>query len=413
MADTPTLEANQNPPSSKVETNFRKDSMSRWMAGLKEGLPNPSLTGSVDEPETRPIEEPPNPAPENPPAQPNPPPAQPKPVTPPIEPPLTTAPPVVDEIKWPRSAKEWKNYTEKNKARNEEYEKKIAERDAEIKNLQSKVGLPVSPEAQKEIESLKKEAETYSHQLRLLQVTQHPKFKQYFEGKTNSTLAQLKSFIKPDQLEQVTKLVQMPDSQEKETQINELLVTMSPMQQGRLFNVIAGMDSIRAEYDSEVTRAQQDYEKMMAQAKTEKDQQLLQFNKTLDETIKSIQDPKSGRPEYQAREGELEWNNSVKSRIETAKQLITGNLSPEAMFQAAFDAAAYKDILGGYKAALGEIDKLKAQVQAMTAANPKIEPGAKRPETSTGTLPSMPKDARPMDFTKRWVEQFKQAMQGQ
>ena len=48
----------------------------------------------------------------------------------------------------------------------------------------------------------------------------------------------------------------------------------------------------------------------------------------------------------------------------------------------------------------------------MTAANPTVQ-SPKRAETNgTGTEPAMPKDARPMDYTKRWVERFGKAMRG-
>jgi hypothetical protein len=208
--------------------------------------------------------------------------------------------------------------------------------------------------------------------------------------------------------------VQSPDSDHKNEQVNELLDGMSRMQQSRFLGVINLLSEIQAERDSEVTRAQQDYDQMMAQAKTQRDQQQAGFNKLLDDTVKSMQDGKTGRPEYQLRDGQTEWNQSVAKRIETGRKLISGTLPADVMFKAAFDAAAYADVLAGYKAALGEIDKLNEQLKKMTAANPTVQsPTRAQPTNGTGTTPQLPKDARPMDYTKRWVEKFGAAMRGE
>jgi hypothetical protein len=185
---------------------------------------------------------------------------------------------------------------------------------------------------------------------------------------------------------------------------------MTPLQQGRFINVINQLGSIEAERESEVARAQQDYEQMIGQAKAQKEQQQASFSRMLDSTVKTMQDSKNGRPEYQLRDGETEWNAAVQKRIDSGRRLITGNLAPEIMFKAAFDAAAYPDVLAGYKGALVEIDKLKGQIAAMTASNPKVK---SEPKVNGAETTSMPKDARPMDYTKKWVQSFGAAMRGE
>lgn len=392
------------PPTKEEQVN-RQSGLSKWMAGLHEALPDPSV-GAGNEP-NEPVEEPP--------AEPTEPPAAPAPKPEPkVEPPKTepkTEP--VDEAKWPRSAKEWKNFTEKSKARVAEFEKQVQERDAKIKELEAKTTQTLTPEIQKEIDGIRKENDELSRQLRLVSVTSHPRFKQYFESKTNSTLAQLKTCVPADQLDSVTKLLQEPDSERRDNAINEILEEMTPLKRARMQGVISGLASIQAEREAEVARAGQDYEQMVGQAKAQKDQQQANFTRLLDDTVKSMQDGKNGRPEYQMREGETEWNASVQKRIESGRKLITGNLPAEVMFKAAFDAAAYPDVLAGYKAALGEVDKLKKQIAAMTAANPKVETQTRSETAGTGSTPAMPKDARPMDYTKRWVEGFGKAMRGE
>lgn len=397
----------QDPPT-KEEVATRQSGLAKWMTGLHDALPNPSVgAGNDAEPKPQPD------APAQPASSPAAPVADHKPTevaAPAPETPASAKP--EDESKWPRSAKEWKNFTEKQKARVAEFEKQLAEREAKIKDLEAKTNQAITPEVQKEIDGLKKENDEFSRQLRLVAVTTHPRFKQYFDSKTNATLAQLKNCVPADRIESVTKLIQEPDSERRDNSINELLEEMTPLQRARMQGVLSGLSAIQAEKEAEISRANQDYEQMVAQAKAQKEQQQAGFHKSLEDTIKSMQDAKAGRPEYQMREGETEWNASVQKRIEAGKKLITGNLPADVMFRAAFDAAAYPDVLAGYKAALGEVDKLKKQIAAMSAANPKLETQTRSQPNGSEPEPVMPKDSRPMDYTKNWVKKFGAAMQG-
>lgn len=397
-----------------------KASMSNWMAGLQKALPNPQLGQGGTE--------------ASPPAEPDDQPAElERTETPPVQPKPVAAAPVTEvkpaaeikpageqpsEERWPRSAKEWKNFTTAQKTKTAEYEKQIQERDERIKGLEAKVATPgeLPPEIKTQLETLRKENDDYSKQLRLVAVTQHPKFRNYFDSKITGTLAQLKTCVPPDQIEAVTKLVQSPDTEQKEEAINTLMDGMTTLQRGRFLGVINGLSAIQTERESEIARAQTDYESMMAANKKEQDARRTNFTTMLDTTIKGMQDPTKGRPEYQLREGETEWNQAVQKRLENGRALITGNLAPEVMFKAAFDAAAYPDVLAGYKASLAEIEKLKKQVASMTAANPRVE-GTKRTAPTSGTnpgeAPHMPKESRPMDYTNNWVKKFGEAMRGE
>lgn len=399
-----------------------KSQLSGWMAGLQSALPNPGLGQGGREPSApaEPVDPPEDPtgiidpAPSGPAAIPA---SQPAVAKPTEGQPVTQTEPAPGEERWPRSAKEWKNFTTARKAKDSEYEKKITEREARIKELEAKTsGQPEIPaKTQQEIEALRKENEEYSKQLRLVAVTKHPKFKSYFDTKLNGALSQIKSCVSPDQVDAVTKLVRQPESEQRDEAINTLLEGMTTLQRVRMQGVLTSLASIDNEYETEIARANQDYEQMMTASKAEREQQVAGFNRMLDDTVKGMQDVKNGRPEYQMREGQQEWNESVAKRIESGRKLIAGNLPPETMFKAAFDAAAYPDVLAGYRAALGEIEKLKKQVTAMTAANPRVESPKRTEPTSAqpGSAPAMPKDSRPMDYTKAWVKTFGDALRGE
>jgi hypothetical protein len=407
MADTETTTIDQ--PAETQSGNPIQKAMSGWMEGLRSALPNPSLS-SVSQNEEQPPEPEPEPTtktevkPE--------PKAQPKPEA--QDAPKGTLADLPED-KWPRSAKEWKHFTSLRKQKDEEHAVELAKRETRIKELEAKT-IPgaVSPDIQKQLDDMKQENEAYSKQLRLVSVTNHPRFKSYFDNKTNAVLAQLKSCVAADELEKATRLVQAPDSESKEAAIDAALENMTTLQKNRFMGVISGLSAIESERQSEVSRAQQDYEQMVAAAKTEKEGKQARFNKLLDDTVKSMTDSKAGRPEYQMREGDDAWNASVQKRIESGKQLITGNLAPETMFKAAFDAAAYSDVLAGYKVALSEVEKLKKQVAAMTAASPRVEPTKRtEPTAANGSSPRMPNNPRSADYTKDWVRRFGESMRGE
>jgi hypothetical protein len=395
-------------PQLKSERETVAQSMGKWMQGLRDAMPNPSLGGAaaIDEPPAREIEDPEPPAAPAAPAVPAMAPAAPAPAAPPAEP---------IEERLPRSAKEWKTFTSARKLKESEYEKTITARDQTIKDLEAKIGgQTLPPEIQTQLDSLKKENDEYSKQLRLVAVTSHPRFKSHFESRINSTLANLKSCVPADQLENVSRLIQSPDGEAKEQALEAMMSGMTTLQQGRLVGVINSLGAIQAERDGEITRARQDYDQMMSQAKTEREQKATAFNKRLGDTVKAMQDSTTGRPEYQLRPGETEWNATVTKRLEAGRALITGSLPPDVMFKAAFDAAAYNDVLTSYKAALGELDKVKKQLTAMTAANPRVE-GQRRsegPGASPGTA-TLHKDAKAADFTKQWVENFGKTLRGE
>lgn len=397
-------------PQLKSERETIAQSMGKWMQGLRDALPNPSLGSGAPQAPIIPQEPPEEPA--EPPAQPAAPPAAPPP--PPATPAAPAAPVEGTEERWPRSAKEWKNFTAARKQKDTEYQKTITERDARIKELEAKVAGPVPPEFQTQLDALKKENDEYSKQLRLVAVTSHPKFKSHFDNRVNNTLAQLKSCVPLDQVDGISKLIQAPDSEAKESAIEKVMDSMSSLQKGRLMGIINSLGAIEAEREGEIHRATQDYEQMMAQAKKDQEQRVAAFNSHLENTIKSLQDPTTGRPEYQIRAGETEWNNTVQRRLDSARKLITGNLPADVMFKAAFDAAAYGDVLSSYKAVLGELDKAKKQIAAMTAANPRVE-GQQRATGPGGqpATPALPKDARAADFTKQWVENFGKTLRGE
>lgn len=374
-----------------------------WISGIRTELPNPAMGKSaVAEP---PPETEETPAPEKPAS-----------LDAGAKAPETETKPEdkapIDESKWPRNAKEWKAFKAEAKKREDDLAKQLSEWQAKHKELEGKVSTaPVKDEASiKEAEKWKKTSDEYSEQLRLLAVERHPKFKAHYDARVNAALEDAKGIVGEAHADGVVKLLSQSPSAERTAQLEEIVLTLSPLDQAQLGAVIRDLRTIEKERSTEVTRAKADFDKMMEseQSRTKAAQE--RFQKSVADAIQSAQDSKMGRPEYQLREGDTAWNENVTKRIDHARRLMTEKLNESDIFNAAMDAAAYPAVLEQTKALMAENSKLQEQVKSLTAATPSIKTERSSPPANGQPPGKAPQaGARPMELTRNWVDNMRAA----
>src|SRR6185436_15635433 len=259
-----------------------------------------------------------------------------------------------------------------------------------------------------ELDALRKERDDLSDRLRVVAVEQHPKFKQYFETKTNEQLELAKEIVGNGKSDAIVSLLKQPDSQWRRQRIEELTVEMSPLQQSQIAGVMLSLSSINRERQGALAGAKETYEKMVADQKTAAEKQASEvksnLEKLLNESLAKVQDAKTGLAAFQTREGDDEWNRGVETRIASAKNMLTGTVQPAAAMEVMLMGIAAPAVLNQLKDALEENGKLQAQIKELSSATPRLETGTPS-GTETGSQPVQVKaGSNPHEAIKGWMQ---------
>lgn len=343
-------------------TTKSRDLVKDWMAGL------PSIT--EDKPAaiapSTPVEAPAAPTPST---------TTPEPAkAPETKPAPAMVPSENEEEKWPRDAKDWDKFKAK---RREKEAQLVSEREtikAERDKLSSEIAELKKSGPSPELEQFKKERDELSERLRMADIERHPRFKQYYDGKTSEQIGLARAIVGKDLADQVSTLLQMPDSEFRTERINELVGNLSVMQQSRIGSVLNSLEQINSERASEIVKAKTDFEKVSTFEKQRQEQaqqeSIQKAQSVFDSFVKSAQDPQTGLMTFQKKDGDSAWNNEVEARVQSARELLFGKASPETMIQAAIRAVSLPAVLTSHKAALDKIATLESQVKALTASTP-------------------------------------------
>ncbi len=403
MADetTATIEA---PPAAPTAAT----AMAGWMSQLKTDLPQPSLgseTKKEPDGETRPEQPAPDdakaPAGDTRPSAAGD--AQKDAAAKPAEP--------AEEV-WPRTAQEWKK-------RKESQAKIVAEREAKIGALEkelteTKSKITTTPKDSPEFQSLSKERDELSERLRVLEVTQHPKFVAYFKNKVDAQIGMAKSIVGAENAEKIEKLLLAPDSEWKRNELLSVMLDFDTIQQAQFGGVLNAMAEIERERAGEVAKSKESFELLQSQ-RTEKEKARQQgLEKLYTDIVGKAMDPKDGNPVYQKRANDEAWNKAVDERMGVVKELLVKG-EPAKVIQAVLDAVAFPEVLKENLSLRGELAKAQEQVKKLTAANPGLN-GARANGGGNGEQPAqkLPQTGtRPNEVIGDWMKGFGASMRGE
>ena len=179
------------------------------------------------------------------------------------------APVAPTEVKIPKNQKDWEAYKVAEKNR-------LAEKDAELAKVKSEMEAlrkapPVSTVTDDDprIVSTQKERDELSEKLRLVDITNHPKFKAYYDGKTNAQIDMAKRIVGTENAEAIATLLKLPDNEYRQGKIEELVSTLSPIQQSRVAGVLNSLNEIDIEREGQIEQAKKDYVVYQEKAKTD------------------------------------------------------------------------------------------------------------------------------------------------
>jgi len=205
-----------------------------------------------------------------------------------------------------KEADEWK-------AKVADYEKKLAEKAA-----------PQVPEDfQRRLEELEKEREDLSERLRVADVERHPKFQQYFDGKTKALTDAAKGIVGSDHAGKLERILKVADDEARTQMLDELMGELTPARAARLGAVVADLELLQQEKVAEISKAKERWGQLQQATEAEKAAHIRQREELADRLVGAATEMeafKAGEGADAARVAEI---NTYKTFV---KQALTGRL---------------------------------------------------------------------------------------
>ena len=273
--------------------------------------------------------------------------------------------------------------------------RKIKEEKAQLaKQLDElKAGKPTNPQFESQLKTLQEERDALSERVRLLDIERHPDFIKKYEGKITGVFDSVKNLVGTDG-ERLVSLLKSPDSDYRNSQIDDIVEGLSPSKKAKLGALIVKYDEINGERSSELTEAKADYDAVISKYKQDNEEGTKAALESANKTWQKVSTDARSLEIFEPRENDEEWNTELNGRLSLAQQIFNGENSEEDLAKAALWAAAapkYRELLY----AQVEVNK---RLQAELSKYRGSEPGVTSKATSGGYRPANANAAKSEDF---------------
>lgn len=319
--------------------------------------------------------------------------------------PKSVAQPTPVEEKIPRTSQEWKKFTVKRDADIAERDKQISDfktKTAELEGrLKSGVSSPELDTLKSDLEKIKKERDEYDERLKVVAITQHPRFKQEFETRLNSQIELAKKIVPAEQQEAVERILNLPDGKFKDARVEELMETLSPVQISRIGSILNAVTEINGQRQEIIKNAGEEYAKMTTAQQEQAKKRSDQMESALKESLAKAPE----HPLYKKSE-DAEWNKDVDARLKQAETLARSSLSVGDSTKIVLDHLALPVVQKQLESSKAEIEKLKGQIADFTGANPGISSRTPEPglDEGGGTPIKIQSGSSPMDAARNFMK---------
>ena len=273
--------------------------------------------------------------------------------------------------------------------------RKIKEEKAQLaKQLEElKAGKSTNPDFESQLKTLQEERDALSERVRLLDIERHPDFIKKYEGKINGVFDSVKSLVGTDG-ERLVSLLKSPDSDYRNSQIDDIVDGLSPSKKAKLGALIVKYDEINGERASELSEAKADYDAVISKYQQDNEEGTKAALESATKTWQKVSSDARSLEIFEPRENDEEWNSELNQRLSLAQQIFNGENSEEDLAKAALWAAAapkYRELLY----AQVEVNK---RLQAELSKYRGSEPGVTSRATTGGSRPSNTNAAKSEDF---------------
>ena len=273
--------------------------------------------------------------------------------------------------------------------------RKIKEEKAQLaKQLEElKAGKSTNPDFESQLKALQEERDALSERVRLLDIERHPDFIKKYEGKINGVFDSVKSLVGTDG-ERLVSLLKSPDSDYRNSQIDDIVEGLSPSKKAKLGALIVKYDEINGERASELSEAKADYDAVISKYQQDNEEGTKAALESATKTWQKVSSDARSLEIFEPRENDEEWNSELNQRLSLAQQIFNGENSEEDLAKAALWAAAapkYRELLY----AQVEVNK---RLQAELSKYRGSEPGVSSRATTGGSRPANTNTSKSEDF---------------
>ena len=273
--------------------------------------------------------------------------------------------------------------------------RKIKEEKAQLaKQLDElKAGKSTNPDFESQLKALQEERDALSERVRLLDIERHPDFIKKYEGKINGVFDSVKNLVGTDG-ERLVSLLKSPDSDYRNSQIDDIVEGLSPSKKAKLGALIVKYDEINGERASELSEAKADYDAVISKYQQDNEEGTKAALESATKTWQKVSSDARSLEIFEPRENDEEWNSELNQRLSLAQQIFNGENSEEDLAKAALWAAAapkYRELLY----AQVEVNK---RLQAELSKYRGSEPGVSSLATTGGSRPANTNAAKSEDF---------------
>lgn len=273
--------------------------------------------------------------------------------------------------------------------------RKIKEEKAQLaKQLDElKAGKSTNPDYDAQLKALQEERDALSERVRLLDVERHPEFVKKYEGKINGVFDSVKNLVGSDG-ERLVGLLKSPESDYRNSQIDDIVESLSPAKKAKLGALIVKYEEINGERAAEISEAKQDYDAIISRYQQENEEGTKAALEQASKTWQKVSDSARALEIFEPRENDEEWNSELNQRLSLAQQIFNGENSEEDLAKAALWAAAapkYRELLY----AQVEVNK---RLQAELSKYRGSEPGVTSKATNPGFKTANTNAAKSEDF---------------
>jgi len=273
--------------------------------------------------------------------------------------------------------------------------RKIKEEKAQLaKQLDElKAGKSTNPDFESQLKALQEERDALSERVRLLDIERHPDFIKKYEGKISGVFDSVKNLVGTDG-ERLVSLLKSPDSDYRNSQIDDIVEGLSPSKKAKLGALIVKYDEINGERASELSEAKADYDAVISKYQQDNEEGTKAALESATKTWQKVSSDARSLEIFEPRENDEEWNSELNQRLSLAQQIFNGENSEEDLAKAALWAAAapkYRELLY----AQVEVNK---RLQAELSKYRGSEPGVSSRATTGGSRPANTNAAKSEDF---------------